>query len=182
MPDVPEVLAQILARPAINGVRLVAIDGPGGAGKSTFAGELAAAADAPIVEIDDFISWLDLSDWWPRLEQQVIEPLLAGRDAHYQQRDWTGDEFGDSLGEWATLPWAPLVILEGITSARRAVADRLAYAVWVEAPREVCLSRGLSRDGGETRRELWTRWQLEEDQWFAADGTRERADLVISTG
>lgn len=27
--------------------------------------------------------------WWPRFDSQVLTPLLAGRDAVYQARDWS---------------------------------------------------------------------------------------------
>ena len=37
--------------------RIVAIDGQGGAGKSTLASLLAQQLDAPIIQTDDFASW-----------------------------------------------------------------------------------------------------------------------------
>ncbi|GAB3598939.1 hypothetical protein GCM10027446_30260 [Angustibacter peucedani] len=178
--DWNRVLVDVLARPAVDGVRLVGVDGPSGSGKSTAAAALAAVAGAPVVEIDDFLSWQSLDAWWPRLEQQLLEPLFAGRDARYQVRDWQGDFEGSSLGGWKDLPWSPLVVLEGCGSTRAAVADRLAYAIWVEAPREERLRRGVER-GGEGHRHLWERWQPMEEAWFAADGTRDRADLVVDT-
>ena len=43
------------------GIRLVGVDGPSGSGKSTLATRLAARAPAPVVEIDDFVSWSDFA-------------------------------------------------------------------------------------------------------------------------
>ena len=55
----------------------IAIDGPSGAGKSTFALRLARSlGDPPVAEMDDFLSWDDLTGWWPRLEQEVLRPLM----------------------------------------------------------------------------------------------------------
>lgn len=175
------VLQEIRRRPAIGGIRLVGVDGPSGSGKSTFARALAEFADAPMIEMDDFVAWNDFAGWWPRLEREVLEPLLHGQDAVYRIRDWERDEFGTSLrAERKTVHWAPVVILEGVTCTRRAVSHRLAYRVWVQAPRQQRLHRGLARDG-EDHRDLWLRWQDEEDRFFTADGTRSRADLLIDT-
>ncbi|NES13953.1 MULTISPECIES: uridine kinase [Micromonospora] len=173
-----ELRAAILRREPVNGIRIVGVDGPSGAGKSTFAGRLASLTGAPIVEIDDFVSWDGFAGWWPRFEAQVLTPLLAGRDAHWQVRDWASDWRGDSLGGWKTLPWQPLVILEGVTCTRRETVGRLAYAIWVEADPAVRLARGLARDGAE-HHDLWQRWMREEAAFFAADGTRDRADLRV---
>ena len=64
----------ILALPG--GVRLVAVDGYGGAGKSTFATRLAAAlGGAVVVHTDDFATGEPGVEWWPRLEREVIVPL-----------------------------------------------------------------------------------------------------------
>jgi len=72
--DVEALVTEVLQCPGP--VRLVAIDGPGGAGKTTFAERFAAAADgAPIVHTDDFASADNPIDWWPRLLAEVIEPL-----------------------------------------------------------------------------------------------------------
>ena len=172
------VTAQARRSSAVNGIRIVGIDGPSGSGKSTLARAVALQLDCPIIEVDDFVSWNDLTGWWPRFDEQVLSPLLKGREAHYQRRDWAGDEFGDSLGEWRTVPWHPFVVIEGVTVTRRDAAGRLSLAVWVEAPRELRLARGIARDG-EDHRALWEDWMRREDEFFTADRTRARADLVV---
>jgi hypothetical protein len=175
-----EVLAEVTQREVSGtGIRLVGVDGPSGSGKSTLAARLAARASAPVVQIDDFVSWSDFSGWWPRFDRQVLTPLVSGADAHYQVRDWANDEYGTSLGGWKTLAWARLVVLEGVTCTRLAAASRLAYSIWVEAPQDVRLQRGLERDGTD-HRDLWLTWMAGEREFFAADGTRARADLRVS--
>jgi len=68
--------------------------------------------------------------------------------------------------------------LEGVTCTRRAAADSLAFRIWVEAPGDLRLDRGMGRDG-ETHRQRWLDWMAEEQQFFTDDGTRARADLRI---
>jgi uridine kinase len=175
---VAKTIADAARASAAPGVRIIGIDGPSGAGKSTVAREVAAVLGAPVVEIDDFVSWGDFAGWWPRFEAQVVTPLLAGRDARYEVRDWQNDEFGDALAGWKSVARHPFVVFEGVTCTRRAVADRLAVRVWVDAPAEERLRRGLLRDG-EDHRALWERWMREEAEFFARDGTRTRADIVV---
>ncbi|WP_207957550.1 uridine kinase [Streptomyces sp. YIM 98790] len=165
-------------------MRLVAVDGPGGAGKSTFAARLAVALGTapgaqgqavPVVHTDDFASWDNTLDWWPRLEQQVLRPLGAGRPGRFQRYDWERR----APAEWHEVPVAGAVVLEGVSSARRAVASRLSCAVWIETGRGVRLRRGLERDG-EQARPLWDAWMADEDRHFADDGTALRADVRVA--
>jgi uridine kinase len=175
-----DVLAAALAKPVVGGVRIVGVDGPSASGKSTFARALVALSGAPLVECDDFVSWGDLFGWWPRFDTEVLTPLLERRDATYRVRDWAGDEFGDALDGWKTTPAADLVVVEGLGCTRRETVGRIAYAVWVEAPVGVQIARGVARDG-ESHRHLWERSIEVQERFFAADGTRERADAVILT-
>jgi uridine kinase len=172
-----EVADQVRSRPTPHGLRIVGVDGPSGSGKTTLAARLAALTGASVIPIDDFLSWQHLADWWPRFDAQVLHPLTTGHDAHYQARDWS-DWHGDTLGEWTTVPWSPLVIIEGVTSTRAAAGNRLAYRIFVDAPPDLRLSRGLNRDG-EQHRELWQDWMRREDAFFEADQTRDRADLRV---
>jgi hypothetical protein len=175
-PSFPALAVDIRARPPRCGpVRLVAVDGPAGAGKSTFASALAAAlGNVPVIPNDDFASWKDPFGWWDRFELEVLRPLGAGSPARYQANDWAAG----GLGRWVNVPVTEAIVVEGVSSARRAVADRLTFAVWVDAPREVRMRRGLERDGVGMRAH-WDRWMAAEDAFFEADGTRDRADLVV---
>lgn len=176
--DTVEAITAAARASTVSGVRLIGIDGPSGAGKSTIARPVAESLGAPIVETDDFVSWVDFAGWWPRFDAQVLTPLLAGRLARYQVRDWEHDEFGDALAGWKTVAPHPFVVLEGVTCTRRAISDRLAVRVWVDAPADERLRRGIERDG-ESHRHLWERWMPEEAEFFAHDGTRARADFIV---
>jgi uridine kinase len=174
-----DIITAFSMRPS-EGVRIVGIDGPSGSGKSTLTRRLMDRTNATLVEIDDFVSWTDFAGWWPRFDVQVLRPLVRGEDAHYQVRDWQNDPYGSSLRDWKTAPWAPLVIFDGVTSTRQAVADLLAYRIWVEAPEATRLARGLARDG-EHERHLWLAWMQQEQAFFTKDRARERADLRVNS-
>jgi energy-coupling factor transporter ATP-binding protein EcfA2 len=176
-----DVVAAIMARPPRAGVRIIGVDGPSGSGKSTLARRLAARVEgAVIVKIDDFVAWDDLTEWWPRFDAQVLTPLLAGRAARYQVRDWIHDEFGRSVRGWKTARPAPLVVLEGVTCTRAAAVPALTYAIWVEAPHAVRIERGLRRDGID-HLDVWRRWFAMERAFFVPDGAAHRADLRVQT-
>jgi hypothetical protein len=176
-----QIAAAVSERTPVNGIRIVGVDGRSGAGKSFLASRLSGLLSAPIMEIDDFVSWECFAGWWPRFDEQVLSPLLAGRDATYQARDWT-DWYGSTLGSWKTQRWSPTVILEGVTCTRRDTIGRLAYTIWVEAPTDMRLARGMARDTRFPGKEdLWKQWMREEDEFFGADGTRERAHRIVDT-
>ena len=103
-----QIVVSVARRKPVNGIRIVGVDGRSGAGKSFLASQLSTLMAAPIVEIDDFVSWDCFAGWWPRFDEQVLSPLLAGRDATFQARDWT-DWYGSSLGNGrpsAGRPWS----------------------------------------------------------------------------
>lgn len=159
---------------------LVGVDGPSGSGKSTFAGRLSDTFDdVAVIPLDDFVSWSDLDRWWPRLEVQVLDPLSRCVPARYQQRDWKNDPRGTSLAGWRVVEPKRVVILEGVTATRQAISDRLTLAIWVEAPQDLRLTRGVSRDGDHMR-DRWVEWMQREEAFFTADGTRQRAHVIVA--
>lgn len=173
--------AQVHAtEPRLGAVRLVAVDGGAGAGKTVFAGRLADALAArgttALLHTDDLLDgWGDIVTFWPRLEQWVLDPLADGRPGRYCRYDWAAGAFGTV---WHPVPVVDVLVVEGVSAARHAVRDRLSYAVWIAAPRAVRLARGIDRDG-EHLRPNWERWQQAEDLHFAADDTAAAVDLTV---
>lgn len=171
--NLDELVTLIRTRP--RDVRLVAIDGPGGAGKTTFAARLAdAAGGAPVLHTDDFASADNPIDWWPRMLAEVIEPLSRGHAAIYQRYDWASE----SLAEWHTVDPAPIVIIEGVSAGRAEWAEHLSLVIWVETPRDERLRRGVERDGVDALDD-WDGWMAAEDAHYARDPTRERAHVEV---
>jgi uridine kinase len=154
--------------------RVVAVDGPGGAGKSSLAEYLAHELEAPIVHTDDFASWENPVDWWPELIEQVLVPLAAGRPARYTPSSW-----GGPAKEQVVVEPVDFVVLEGVTASRTAFRPYLTYSIWVETPRPLRLRRGLARDGEDARAD-WERWMAEEDVYVAREQPAARADLVLA--
>lgn len=174
--------AAVLGRPARLGpVRLVAVDGPSGSGKSTFAGRLAGAvraagATAEVVNTDDLLDgWGDMLTFWPRLERWVLEPLRAGRPGSYRRYDWHTCAFRHA---WQPVPVSDVLVLEGVTSARRVIRADLTFLFWVTAPRDLRFARSLARDGEHTHDALLA-WTRAEETHFAEDNTAAAADVCI---
>ena len=174
-------LAAAIARtePRLGPVRLVAVDGPSGAGKSWFAGRLGKALGAPVVHTDDLRDgWDDQFTFWSRLEEKVLDPLRHGRPATYQRYLWHRGEFG---GTPVTVEPADVVVVEGVSSARRIIRPELSLAVFVTAPADLRLRRALAREGGDggAFRAYLQRWRAREDRHFAEDATAAYADLCV---
>ena len=170
------IAARVYSRPPrLGAARLVAVDGPGGAGKSTLASRLASVCGAQLLHTDDFASWDNQFGWWSRLEEQVLRPIADGQLGRYQRYDW-GEQ---KLADWCTVSPVGVLILEGVSASRAAVRDRLYVTVWVETPRHIRLDRGLARDGADSIA-LWEQWMAAEDRHFATEHTREHADFVVS--
>ena len=169
---------RILAAPArLGGVRLVAIDGPSGSGKSSFADQLVAELpDAELVRTDDFATWDDPVSWWPRLVDGVFLPLSQGRPGRYQRTEWV-----DGIprpGRHIDVRVPGVLLVEGVSAGRRSIRPRLSYLIWCEVPDPVeRLARAVKRDGEDSRQHL-TNWQAFEVGWFTVDGTRPAVDHV----
>jgi uridine kinase len=168
-----DLVDEIRALPGV--VRLVGIDGHGGAGKTTFAGRLSRAADdCAVIHTDDFASHDNALDWWPRLLAEVVEPLTRREPARFRPYDWVERR----LAAEVVVEPQPIVLIEGVSATREAWRERLAHRIWIETPRDLCLHRGLERDGADMA-EFWQWWLASEDAYIAREQPQQRADLIV---
>ncbi|RIV36627.1 hypothetical protein D2L64_19435 [Micromonospora radicis] len=178
-----ELARRVLSRPARLGrTRLVAVDGPSGAGKTAFAARLAdafvtvGAGRPPVVHTDDLLDgWDDQFTFWTRLESSVLAPVRAGRAGAYHRYSWVRRRF---LPAPVPVPVSPVLIVEGVSTARAAAGPDLTLAVFVTAPPPLRLTRAVARDGPAILPAL-RRWHAAEAEHFTADGTAARVDLVV---
>jgi uridine kinase len=158
-------------------VRLVGIDGCGGAGKTTFAQRLARQRDPmwPVIHTDDFATHDEPTEWWPQMLAQVIEPLLRDEPATFRPYDWVRRQPSDEV----TVHPADVVVIEGVGATRAAWRDRLTMSIWIETDSDLRLRRGLERDGEELAG-FWQGWRVAEDRYVAAEDPAAHADLVVA--
>jgi uridine kinase len=176
-----DLAAEIGGRPARLGtVRLVAIDGPSGAGKTTFASRLAAGLVAggnqvELVHTDDLLDgWVDQFTFWPRLDSGVLAPLARGEPGSHPVYDWVGGSFGREV----VVPVPDVLVVEGGTSARAEAYPRLSFSIFLTADRDLRLRRVLARDGPAVEVPL-RRWMAAEDEYFAAVATASNVDQLV---
>jgi uridine kinase len=174
----PGLVERVLATtPRLGRTRLVCIDGPAGSGKTTLAGRVTAALGdgAVVVHMDDLYAGWTQTGAFARLAAGVLRPLAEGRPGAYYRFDWTAGRFHDVP---TPVPVPDVLVVEGCGSCPRAVDPWAVLRIWVEAPQPVRLIRGLARDGTAFEPH-WLRWQQTEALAFAAEGTRERADVRV---
>jgi uridine kinase len=163
------------ATPRLGRTRLVCVDGPAGSGKTTLAALLVDALGAAVVHMDDLYAGWTLTGAFPRLAAGVLRPLAEGRPGSYRRYDWAAGRFVPAP---TAVPVPDVLVIEGCGSCPRAVDPWAVLRMWVEASPQLRLIRGLARDGAALEPE-WRRWQETEAAAFAAERTRERADVLV---
>ena len=165
------------AGPRLGRTRLVCVDGPAGSGKTTWAAALAEALGpgTTVLHMDDLYAGWTTTGAWARLAAGVLRPLAEGRPGAFHRYDWAAGRFQATP---AAVHVPEVLVVEGCGSCPRAVDPWAVLRVWVEAPADLRLARGLARDGA-VHEGHWRRWQATEPALFAAERTRERADLVV---
>jgi uridine kinase len=181
---VVELVTASPARPLV-----IALDGPSAAGTSTLGADLGVRLSASVVAGDDF--YRDMPEeqrWaltavqgveeyfdWQRLRHEVLEPLRAGRPARYRPFSWLP---GGGLDErWVRVEPTPIIVLEGVYTARPPLRDLVDLAVLVETATEERQRRLTVRGGGND--DWWPRWGAAEDHYFTTICPRQSFDLVI---
>jgi uridine kinase len=143
---------------------LVAIDGFGGSGKSTFSAFLEGAlrraglTAVTTVPADGFVMNLREEDWRPppsmpgmrapyridldRLHRELLEPLRGGSTAQFVHRDWWDAE----RTEVQIVHSQGIVLVEGAYTLDSRLRDFYDERIFLECPQELALERALARD------------------------------------
>jgi len=166
------------AQPRCGETKVVVVDGPSGAGKTRFATTLAEhLPGAVILRMDDlYPGWDGLQQAVVDLHDHILAPLSRGEQAASRKWDWEHQRYSG----WCTLPATRLLLVDGVGSGASANVDLVSVLIWLEAERDTRFRRAITRDG-EAYRRHWERWVEQEAFLFLADGTRERADLIVNT-
>jgi uridine kinase len=169
---------------------LVAVDGVDGAGKTTFADQLALAIDRPVVRAscDDFHHprrhryrrgrespegfYLDSFDY-DTLSSRLLEPFATGSTFRRRAFDHATD-----LPVAAQVEDAPanaVLVLDGLFLHREQLLDWWDVSVFLDVAPDVAAARLLHRDGAPTRH----RYVRGQELYVADAGPRRHATLVV---
>lgn len=158
---------------------IVAIDGCGGAGKTTLASALQTVTPQSVVIRTDDIAWHhSLFDWADLLRTHILEPAIRCEPVAFHPDAWAvrGRE-----GKIAVPVGASVVWLEGTGASRRELTDVLDASVWLQADRMLSAQTCIDREGNTAEAIERSRvWQSAEAAFFADDHPWERSRLVVA--
>ena len=161
---------------------LYAIDGPAGAGKTTYAAqleaELSVSATVKTIHMDDLYNGWDnaLSNALSEILDRISTAHLAGRECVIKKFNWSTMQF-DS--EEIITP-TDVLIIEGVGAAQQIVRESGAITYWLDIEPEIGLQRVLARDGAHIEVQM-RQWQIDQDKHFARDETRENCEFKLTS-
>jgi uridine kinase len=160
----------------------LAIDGPGGAGKSALASQLANDLGATIIPMDAFllperkhrVSAIAKNYDLDRFYEEVTDSLLDKRDITYKVMDLTSGELNPKK---INVPAGQKVIVEGVYSLELSFRDSYDLSIFVDAPKKFLMERAFSFEAGATS---WLdKWLPGEETYLAAQHPKLGAMLVL---
>lgn len=162
---------------------VLAVDGRSAGGKTTTAELLAQeCARTAVVHTDD-LAWWEPMFGWERLLAGLLEQVRAGDRVVLRPPAW---EQRGRPGVIEVPAGIDLLVVEGVGSSQRAVADLLDASLWVQSDIDRAQRRGIARDlasgvNGDQAQTVafWHEWWEAERTFLASDRPWERADRVI---
>lgn len=162
---------------------LVAVDGRSASGKSTVTGALATAlGGAPVIHTDD-LCWHEPMFAWEHRLREVLTALRRDGALDHVPPAWRPRGRAGSI---TVPPGHAVVLVEGVGSSHRDVADLLDVRFWVQSDDSVAERRGIARDVAEgtngdaaESERFWFEWIEAERRHLATDRPWERADLIV---
>ena len=161
---------------------LYAIDGPAGAGKTTYAAQLEAElsvnATVKTIHMDDLYNGWDnaLSNALSEILDRISTAHLAGRECVIKKFNWSTMQFDN---EEIITP-TNFLIIEGVGAAQQIVRESGAITYWLDIDPEIGLQRVLARDGAHIEVQM-RQWQIDQDKHFARDETRENCEFKLTS-
>ena len=159
--------------------RIIAVDGRGGAGKSTLVAELQARLPRSAVVHTDDLAWHhSFFDWSGLLAGHVLEPLRRGDAVDHRPQAWQERGRPGSIQVPAGLD---TVWVEGTGLLRRELAPLLDAGVWVQVDRVVARRRLLDRDGDAPEQVRFIAdWERDEHPFLQREEPWRHATLVVA--
>ncbi len=168
-------------------VRIVALEGRSGSGKSTVAEQVRRALAArdervAVLAMEDlYPGWDGLAEAPGLLREWVLLPLAEGRGAAWHRYDWARGGFGartEGLPAGLTEHGGTLLV-EGCGSGAAPVRALVDLLVWVDAPEQARSQRLDNRADAEEYAPYREAWARQEDALYAWDPPLQRADLRL---
>lgn len=158
---------------------LVAIDGRGGAGKSTLAERLRTVVPGSAVVHTDDIAWHHAYfDWGALMAEHVLAPLHRAGAVAFRPPAWVER---DRPGEIHVPAGTDVVWIEGTGIVRAELAEWLDASIWLQGDLDEQRRRLSARDGdsAEQRRHVEA-WLAEEVPFLLRERPWSHATLVVA--
>jgi hypothetical protein len=168
------------ASPDVTGrPRVIAIDGRGGAGKTTLAERLGkVAANSAIVHTDDLAWNHAYFDWGALLAEHILRPLHRGEPVDFRPDAWITHDRPGSI----TVPaGADFIWVEGTGIIREELAPWLDASVWMQGDLDEQQRLLVVRDGDSPEQlEHVANWLLEELPFLIREQPWARATMIVA--
>lgn len=169
-----------------NGIRLVAIEGRCGAGKTALAARLQAAMDCSVIHMDHFFLRPEQRTGerlrepggnvdYERIEREVMRPLSQGRSFSYQPYDCRQQKLSPAI----FVEPAAVVIVEGTYSCHPVLWNYYDLRIFLDVSPGDQIRRIRKRNGIRQSRVFRDRWIPLEETYFSAYRLRERCDFCL---
>lgn len=161
---------------------LLAVDGPAGAGKTTFAAKL--AAEYTVRSTVQTIHMDDLYNGWENALGAHLTDTLARITSAYL----AGLNCAVKIFNWQTMSFdreevvepTDYLIIEGVGAAQSIVRQAGARTYWIDVDPKIGLQRVLARDGVQIKAQM-QKWQIQQHDHFTSDQTRENCEFKLTS-